>query len=517
MTSTLLVATTFAIVALLTTGGAVAASASQARADRAVMLGVLGDANRFFAQTGQRSTMRHTLISWNQGVEWGSRLPVLLESLRPVPMLGLGTLDWRTKREVVNPRDIAMGRGDSFLLALNSAIAEFDDLVYLRPLPEMNNYHRAYCAFDANGRSRGGNYSTAMFRKAFARIAIIVRGGTKRNVNARLRGLGLPGIQSDLPRTDVRMVWNPQGYGSPDLAQNSAQAYYPGDMYVDVVANDLYDQGYNAAWDANERLYAAHPSKEFAIAEWGVWSIDDPAFVERMAAFVRSHRRVEFIAYFSGNPGSPFDLATKPRSRAAYRQQITPLGGDSPNPPPTGEQVGGGPAPGLPPGSVKLPGSSAFVPITAGQNLPPGTVIDVSNGAAVRLADPNGRKAVFYGQKDGVPSVFVMAGVINGFVELRLTGGDFKVCKGRALQSAAKAEKPVRRLWGKGKGSFRTKGRYASAGVRGTWWLTADYCTRTLVSVKQGVLTVRDLVKQKTVIVPAGKSYSALAPGKRKA
>jgi hypothetical protein len=103
-------------------------------------------------------------------------------------------------------------------------------------------------------------------------------------------------------------------------------AYYPGDMYVDVVANDLYDQGYNAAWDANERLYAAHAKKPFAIGEWGIWSIDDPAFVERMAAFVRQHRRVEFIAYFGGSPGSPFDLASKPRSRTAYRRLITPLG-----------------------------------------------------------------------------------------------------------------------------------------------------------------------------------------------
>src|SRR6266545_2819293 len=120
------------------------------------MLGVLGDADRFLAQTGQRSTIRHLLISWNQGVEWGSKLPVLLEALRPVPMLGLGTIDFRTKREVVNPRDIAMGRGDSYLLAFNAALAEFGDPVYLRPLPEMNNYHRSYCAFDANGRSRGG-------------------------------------------------------------------------------------------------------------------------------------------------------------------------------------------------------------------------------------------------------------------------------------------------------------------------------------------------------------------------
>ena len=313
-------------ISLVAVGGATAAPTTHVRAERAIALGVLGDAARFQAQTGQRSTVRHTLISWNQGVEWGSKLSVLLESLRPVPMLGIGVLDWRTKREVVNPREIAMGRGDTYLLALNAALAEFGDIVYIRPLPEMNNYHRAYCAFDESGRSRGPNYSTEIFRKAFARIAIITRGGTKRNVDARLRGLGLPGVANDLPPTKARIVWNPQGYGSPDLAANSAQAYYPGDRYVDLVANDLYDQGYNAAWDANESLYRAHPNKPYGIAEWGLWSIDDPAFVERMAAFARTHPRVEFVSYFSGSVGSPFDLAPKSRSRAAYRQQITPLG-----------------------------------------------------------------------------------------------------------------------------------------------------------------------------------------------
>jgi hypothetical protein len=48
--------------------------------------------------------------------------------------------------------------------------------------------------------------------------------------------------------------------------------------------------------------------------------------LQAMAAFVRSHRRVVLISYYSGSPGSIFDLASKPRARAAYRRQIVPLG-----------------------------------------------------------------------------------------------------------------------------------------------------------------------------------------------
>jgi len=45
-----------------------------------------------------------------------------------------------------------------------------------------------------------------------------------------------------------------------------------------------------------------------------------------MGQFVRAHPRTEMLAYFESVPGSIFDLATKPASKAAYRRYITPLG-----------------------------------------------------------------------------------------------------------------------------------------------------------------------------------------------
>ena len=47
--------------------------------------------------------------------------------------------------------------------------------------------------------------------------------------------------------------------------------------------------------------------------------------------------------------------------------------------------------------------------------------------------------------------------------------------------------------------------------MRGTRWLTKDACTSTLTQVAKGVVSVRDLVKRKTVIVRAGKRYTARA------
>jgi len=80
---------------------------------------------------------------------------------------------------------------------------------------------------------------------------------------------------------------------------------------------DLYDiRGHGATWAAAESLYKAHPSKPFAFPEWGLWGFDDPAFVRDMAKWLRSHKRVEFAAYYSGRPGSIWDLASKPGSRS---------------------------------------------------------------------------------------------------------------------------------------------------------------------------------------------------------
>ena len=76
----------------------------------------------------------------------------------------------------------------------------------------------------------------------------------------------------------------------------------------------------------------------------------------------------------------------------------------------------------------------------------------------------------------------------------------------------AAAKKPkTRKLWGDGKGKFRTKGAYSAATIRGTKWLVTDTCTTTTTKVTQGTVTVQDLVKKKTKVVRAGKSYVARA------
>ena len=290
-----------------------------------VILGVNGSADRFASQTGQDSQIRHTFVSFDQG----GNLPQIVATMGPIPMLALNAGAYGA-HESATPQGLATGQNDAFLFALNAEIdASSGDTFYVRPFPEMNGHWESTCAFNKNGTPRDAAHSTLWNRKALARIAVVLRGGTQAQVNAKLAKLGLPGIDRDLPVTTpkLRMVWNPQGFGSPDVPGNTAQMYYPGDAYVDVIGDDLYDiAGHGATWAAAEKLYKAHPSKPFAFPEWGLWGFDDAAFVRSMALWLRSHKRVEFAAYFSGKPGSVWDLATKPLARAAYRALITPLG-----------------------------------------------------------------------------------------------------------------------------------------------------------------------------------------------
>ena len=56
-------------------------------------------------------------------------------------------------------------------------------------------------------------------------------------------------------------------------------------------------------------------------------------------------------------------------------------------------------------------------------------------------------------------------------------------------------------------GSFRTKGRYSAATVRGTVWDTIDRCDGTLTIVYSGMVLVTDSVTHQTIAVHAGHSY----------
>lgn len=181
---------------------------------------------------------------------------------------------------------------------------------------------------------------------------------------------------------------------------------------------------------------------------------------------------------------------------------------------------------------VIVPGKKKRKLRTRGENVPVGTIVDATRGkAALTMAvDTSGKteRSVFY---DGKFSVKQKRGT-KPITDITLRSVEFvKVCGGDAQTASAgqaarataavggliaqsaktrkKSKRVVSRLWGDGKGRFRTKGRNSAATVRGTLWLTEERCDGTLTRVVRGVVQVKDEGTGKTVSVTAGRSYLA--------
>ena len=160
---------------------------------------------------------------------------------------------------------------------------------------------------------------------------------------------------------------------------------------------------------------------------------------------------------------------------------------------------------------VKLPGTTRFVPLSSPSQIRFGAVIDARKGR-VRIVIANGKggtdSADFY---QGVFRITQVKATVP-IAQLTLVGSSFRSCArtSRSVRAAAvKKGKSVRHLWGEGSGAFRTKGRYASATIRGTRWLTDDRCNGTLVRVAAGAVTVRDLKRRKSLALRAPRTYFA--------
>jgi hypothetical protein len=303
---------------------ALAALLVPVEASASVLLGVEGSKSRFREQTNQATDVNLDFISW--GVHKQSYMDNTLAAAKPIPALSFGTVN-KYGNEAITPAGIANGKGDQVLIDVAQALDRFGNFAYVRPYAEMNGWWNPYCAYNSTGSYRGTAHSTKNFRMAFRRTYLIVHGGSVADINAKLVASGMPKLDrtNDLPVNDVKVIWNPQGFGSPDLKANSADAYYPGDNFVDVVANDLYDYGHGVEWEANRDLFLAY-DKPYAIGEWGLGpGIDHPDFVQKMANFVSSHNRVKTIIYYRSQNASDFDLAYKPKSLAAYKRYILPL------------------------------------------------------------------------------------------------------------------------------------------------------------------------------------------------
>lgn len=158
-----------------------------------------------------------------------------------------------------------------------------------------------------------------------------------------------------------------------------------------------------------------------------------------------------------------------------------------------------------------------FVPLSEARQIPVGSFLDTRKGT-VRLESASNargkrqRGTFFQGLFQVRQSKKRSA---KGLTDLVLKGSSFRSCRARGSSdaSASLSRRAIRRLRANARGRYRTSGRNSAATVRGTKWGVTDRCDGTLTKVQRGTVVVRDFRRKKNIIVKAGKSYLARAPG----
>jgi streptogramin lyase len=162
---------------------------------------------------------------------------------------------------------------------------------------------------------------------------------------------------------------------------------------------------------------------------------------------------------------------------------------------------------------LRVRGSKHLQPLTAGRNIPLGSLIDASHGRLnlTTEIDRHGRMqtAAVWGGR------FVIGQTgSRGMTTFRPATGHLDCPahpRGQLRAQAISAHgKTSTSLWSKDNhGRYSTRGHNSVATVRGTEWKTVESCQGTLTFVKKGVVSVLDLHTHHAVLVHAGHSFLA--------
>ncbi|MGE5283331.1 MAG: hypothetical protein ACM3N0_13615 [Chloroflexota bacterium] len=281
---------------------------------------------------------------------WGSDFHGSIErwqDARARPVLHLTTADPQDGHELITPRAIAQGRGDSFLIRLNRLFSAKGMPAYIRPLGEPNRCLNPYAFYDCAGQRRDAAHKPRWYRLAFRRMYIVLHGGGKLPaLDARLAKAGLPPLRGEiggLPKAPVAVIWGTLPAGSPTVPGNRPRHFYPGWRYVDWVGTDFYSD--NQDWKALTGLYNRFAGKPFALPEFGISTGDDTTYVKRLFVWVRRHKRCRMLVYYQDfGSTSPYRIQNYPASLATMSRFLhnpvfppfAPHFPEAPPPPPGG-------------------------------------------------------------------------------------------------------------------------------------------------------------------------------------
>jgi hypothetical protein len=245
------------------------------------------------------------------------------------PIIHISTADPNDGHELIDPRQIANGYGDNYLVGLNYLFWSQGIRAYVRPLGEPNRCLNVYASFDCEGNLRGAQHKPYWYRQAFRRIYILLHGGGKvAKIDARLQKAGLRPLREEgaplptgLPRAPIAVIWSPLPLGSPEAPWNRPERFYPGRAYTDWAGTDFYS-GYQN-WKALTQMYESYARRPFVLTEWGLDGSDDPTFVQHLFGWVKRHPRTRMLVYYQDfGTVNPFRIQNFPASLAALQNHV---------------------------------------------------------------------------------------------------------------------------------------------------------------------------------------------------
>ena len=159
-------------------------------------------------------------------------------------------------------------------------------------------------------------------------------------------------------------------------------------------------------------------------------------------------------------------------------------------------------------GTVFIRVNGRLFRLTEAIQVPSGARIDARKGRVTVTAERKG---------PGATDVFTFSKGIfrltqsrrTGITQTGMRGGSFRNCviasgasaRPPLAETARRRKRRIRRLFGRGRGRFRTRGAFGSATVRGTRYRVVDRCDGTLFRVTQGGIRVRSFELKKSKLL----------------
>ena len=300
--------------------------------------GAARDFNHFRSQVKEHPAVLQEFFHWDVSLT-GSKATNRWRRTDTLGVVSMSTKLPANGRPDISPQAIAKGRGDHYLLRLNEITGNLGQPTYMRLMPEMNGHWNPYSAFNANGTRRGGRYTTGDFKRAWRRVVLIVQGGSRDRVNRKLQRNHLPRIfraksnhapiydHRDVPRKleqpRIAFMWVPQTFGSPNIAGNQPQDYWPGGRFVDWVGADIFSK-FQTAFDDLQAFYRRYDDHPFVIGEYSPWDADpNGAFTRRLLDWSEGHGRVRMLIYYrSVTADNEFYISHYPAARSVLRRHL---------------------------------------------------------------------------------------------------------------------------------------------------------------------------------------------------